>query len=192
MKLVSLLFFLSVSVTAYVQTNVSDYFAKTFDIGSSATLMFTNDPLASVTRYRELSWNSNVKMRASKSFWVGLQIVPIFTKSIKGGVTRKENFNFYGAFLQGDIYRPKKFNVFVEGSFNRSNMLLRLNDRPEKIDGINYLGFGGGLDICLNHMSSKNLLLELGFYNYHPLNDIIDKSNYTQYIVGLNYRLGKK
>ncbi len=50
---------------------------------------------------------------------------------------------------------------------------------------------GAGFNIKLNKNRGNNLFLELAFFNYHGLNSIEAQSNYTQYILGLNYRFGK-
>ncbi len=170
-----------------------EYFAKTFEIGTSLTYIWDDGgyPIGTY-RYDEITLNINVKMRLHKRVWIGTQVAPIFTKKIIGGNTKKENYNFYGLYLQYDIYLRKNGRIYFETSINKSNMVHSFISDPYKQKNIYYLGFGGGVNILLNKNNKKNIFLEIGFFNYVILNKIIAKSNYTQYILGLNYRFGKK
>ena len=91
-----------------------------------------------------------------------------------------------------DIFSEKRGRLYIETSFNKSNLLLLKNVyHAQKIDNIYYLGIGGGVNLALSKNKGSNLFLELAFFNYHVLNKIEFKSNYSQYIIGVNYRFGK-
>jgi len=164
------------------------YFGKRFEVGSSLTYFSDHGDQSGIYKYQELSWNLNAKMSLSKRFYFGLQVIPILTKTFKAGLTNKELFNFYGLFIQGNVVTVQNFNLFVETSINKSNMLQNVWNEPKIQEGIYYLGVGGSVDIY----GKKRWGLEIGFYNYHILNKIESKSNYTQYILGVNYCIGKK
>ena len=180
-----------------IKDSTEKYFGRSYEVGTSLTYIWDWDGnyTPGVYRYDELTWNMNANMRLHERFWFGVQVAPIFTKTFIGGITKRNNYNFYGLCLQGDVFTNENGRIYLETSFNRSNMLNtynNINGGQVKIEGINYLGMGGGFNLLLNKNGLKNLYLELAFFNYHVLNKIEYKSNYTQYIFGLNYRLGKK
>ncbi|MFD1551546.1 hypothetical protein DNU06_03420 [Putridiphycobacter roseus] len=163
------------------------YFGKRFEVGTSLTYFSDNGDQSGIYKYQEFSWNVNVKMSLSKRFSFGLQVIPILTKTYKGGLSKKEPFNFYGFFVQGNVLTVQNFNFLLETSFNQSNMLQNILGEPKTEEGIYYWGFGGSAELY----SKKRWGFEIGFYNYQILNKIEYKSNYTQYILGVNYRIGK-
>jgi hypothetical protein len=139
--------------------------------------------------YNEYTWNFNAAFSIAKGLLAGGQIMTIFASG-----TRIENefFHIYGAFVQYDFfaYTKSKASLFIETSFNTGDYLTAGWEDPYRREGLYYYGFGGGLELPLSKVS-KRLFLDLSFYNYHILNKIHDKYNYTQYIVGLNYHIGK-
>lgn len=171
----------------------SGYSGKTLEVGSSLTYIWddNNRPQGDFL-YSELTWNVNFKMKIQKRIWIGVQAAPIFTRTKEFSTVEKENYNLLGCMVQFDFLSTKNAQLFGEISLNHSNFFRSNFSNPIKMKGINYLGFGGGANLLLNKKGRENLFLELAFFNYHILNEISNKSNYTQYIIGLNYRLGKK
>jgi len=55
--------------------------------------------------------------------------------------------------------------------------------------GLSYLGIGGGAQLPLNFLS-KNIFIDLAFFNYTILGKVDFKYNRTQYIIGINYVFG--
>jgi len=188
-----LLFFQAGEVFSQSQNENVSYFGKTLEIGSSLTYIWddNNRPPGDFL-YSELTWNVNVKMKLHKRVWLGAQIAPIFTRTRNFSTVSKENYNLFGIMTQFDFVSKKEVQLFGEVSLNRSNFLNQYFSNPTKMEGLSYFGFGGGGNILINKKFKQNLFLEISFFNYYLLNDIPNKSNYTQYIVGLNYRLGKK
>lgn len=167
------------------------YFFKKFEIGTSLTYIWDAEDAAAGYRYDEFSWNLNAKVSVSKRLYFGVQAIPIHTKNRKGGYVTNENYTFVGLLSMFKFIDSEDFSFHIEMSLNRSNMFHSLITDPSKKPGINYIGYGLGGDIALTKKSGSRLFLEWGFYNYSILNKIDFKSNYTQYILGLNYHFGK-
>ena len=128
----------------------------------------------------------------SKRLYFGVQAIPVFTINRNGLNIEKENYRFLGLLTMYKFLDSDDFSFHAEISLNRSNMFNGFNVNPIKKPGLNYIGYGLGGDIVLNKKSGGRLFLEFGFYNYMILNKIDFKSNYTQYILGLNYHFGKR
>jgi len=164
-----------------------------FNIGSSLT--YTN--YANVTDYptgehlyKEFTWNINLATNISKRVNLGIQVLNIYTS---GTHIDNSNYLIYGLFSQYNFLGGKKTptKLFIEGSINKGNYYTGGTLDPYLKEGLYYVGCGMGLDIPLRNIS-KNLFLDVAFMNYWILNDIFDKYNYTQYIIGLNYYIGKR
>jgi len=167
------------------------FFLKKFEIGTSLTYIWDSEDAAAGYRYDEFSWNLNAKFSLSKRFYLGVQAIPVFTKNSTGGYVATENYTFLGLLSMFKFFDSKDFSLHLEMSLNRSNMFHSLIADPVKKPGLNYIGYGLGGDIALTKKDGGYLFLEWGFYNYSILNKIDFKSNYTQYILGLNYHFGK-
>lgn len=186
-------FFIALRSFSQSSNSFSDYFGKTLEVGSSLTYIWDdNDRPQGDFLYSELTWNVNFKMKLHDRVWVGAQVAPIFTRTRDFSTISMENYNLFGVLTQFDFLSKKEAQIFGEVSLNRANLLKRYFSNSTKMEGLNYLGFGGGLNLMMNKKGKQNLFLEISFFNYHLLNDIANKSNYTQYIVGCNYRIGKK
>lgn len=195
-KCVIILFIFS-SNTLFSQNKFKDYFAKTFVVGGSYTRMadVNDDKKAGTHYFNENTINVNVMMSLTKRFWLGLQVKPIFTKQyILGGIT-KSFYNFNGLFTQFDIVNKNGFRIYLETSLNLSDYCSCAKenawDDPIRKKGLLLWGGGGGLEFNLNPKKAKNIFLEMAFFNYVILQKIPYKYNYTQYILGLNYKFGK-
>lgn len=191
MKFLVLLMVFCMSQYSFSQSD-NGYLAKTLEVGTSFTYIWNDySQPAGEFLYSELTWNMNVKMKLHNRFWLGLQVAPIYAWTRDKGQITNEFYHWYGLVAQFDVVSRKKFQFYVETQLNRSNLLI-LKEYNTKQAGIYYLGFGVGANILLNEKGRQNLFLEIGFNNSFILNRIEDKSYYTQYIVGLNYRMGKK
>lgn len=181
------------SVSAQKKNNE---FFKTFSIGSSLTYIWdlskdkNNLGPEYNYKFKEYTWNINVSASVSKKIDIGFQALNIFTSG-----TRVENSQsqIFGLFSQYNFLGGKKTptKLFIEGSINKGNYYTGGTLDPYLREGLYYVGCGMGLDIPLRNIS-KNIFLDVAFMNYWILNDIFDKYNYTQYIIGLNYYIGKR
>ena len=81
------------------------------------------------------------------------------------------------------MFSSQKSNVFVELSGNKGNYCTCYPNFPYTRENLYYLGIGGGVNFRLH----KQFFLDIGFTNYDILNNIKEKYNYTQYIIGINY-----
>lgn len=198
MRKILVVSFVFVVSCSFGQTNNSQFFTN-LEFGTSLTYMWddNNRPNGDYI-HQELTWNMNFKARVYSGFWLGVQVNPIFSRTREFATVTRQNFNFYGVMAQYEILSAFDFaeesdiSPYIELSINRSNMLVTRFAKPSSMEGINYLGFGGGFQALINKKGGKNLYAEVAFFNYHIINNIVGKSNYTQYIIGLNYRLGKK
>jgi hypothetical protein len=82
----------------------------------------------------------------------------------------------------------KKNSFLLEAGLMYGNYCTCEDDDPFKRDGLYYLDLGGSFEMQL----SKRIYLDMGFNVYNILNDVKGKYAYTQYIVGLNYTIGKR
>ena len=146
------------------------------------------DIYANETKLTVIHLNGAVSI--NKWFYTGLELQKIYYSDY----FVKDDFNFYSLFTQFDFFgkRRNKMRLFAETSINVSDIYVDLFiDAPSHQKYIWYHGLGGGLDIPLSFIS-ENVYLDLAFYNYHMLNNIYTKSNYTQYIAGINIHIGKR
>jgi len=189
--------FLFWSNLTFTQISIKDYFGKTFVLGGSYTRMadVNGDKYLGFHYYNENTINLNAMMSLTKKFWVGLQVKPIFTKQYINGTINKSIYNFNGLFTQFDFVNKNGFRIYVETSLNSSDYCSCAKenpwDDPIRKKGLLLWGGGGGLELNLNPKKGKNIYLELAFFNYVILQKIPYRYNYTQYILGLNYKFGK-
>lgn len=165
-----------------------------FIIGTSLTYIpdFRGDGLAEKRlRYDEWTWNKNIAVNLNKSIYIGLSYQNIYTY---GSVIRAREFSepaqyfLVGVFANYDFLPQKKNRLFAELSWNTGNYCTCGTDDPYYVDNLQYIGFGGGYDFPLNNYLS----LDLAFSAYAILNDIEQKTAFTQYTIGLNFDLVRK
>lgn len=133
--------------------------------------------------YRDLTWNINAAFQFSRRFRVGAAAMPIFKKRFREDW---ENFFMAGAFLQFDVLPKDRSPIILEAGIFRGNFVPMSDDIIEK-KGMYYLDFGASYEIYI----FPKIYLELGG-NYYPLiNKVEGKDNFFQYVVGVNYWLGK-
>ncbi len=163
------------------------YFADYLIAGTSMTYMqnTSKDVNHNLSGYIEWTWNVNLGMRLSKRAVGGIQLLNIYSSEV---YKRKDYYNLYGVFIQYNLISNKEPNrFFIEASINRSNYCL-CSELPSHHNKLPYLGVGGGFDWQIKKI--KNLFIDLSFISYFNLKGFEEKSAYTQYVVGLNYRFG--
>ncbi|HIP37346.1 MAG TPA: hypothetical protein EYG85_10875 [Crocinitomix sp.] len=194
MKNILFVWFIILNFNVFTQKNEDTYFLKSFKVGSSLTYIWDdgNYSVPGLYRYNEYTYNFNVETSLDKKTRIGFQLLSIYANTFKGGLTTKNNFLFYGMLLKRVLITKRIYNFYIETSVNRSNMASDfIKEEPYTRDNTYHLGLGGSVDFYLLRKKYHTLSLELGFYNYIILNKIVAKTNFTQYIVGLNYRFGK-
>jgi hypothetical protein len=170
----------------------NQFFFNSFKVGSSLTYIFdknTIDYPEGEHLYKEYTWNINFAASITKHLDVGLQFMNIFTS---GTHVNNNYYTIYGAFAQYDLLanRSPRYSLFLESSINRGNYCTAGHLDPYKKNNIWYAGLGAGIELPADFLL-PGLGLELSFFNYQIINQIQTKYNFTQYIVGLNYHIGK-
>ena len=159
-------------------------------IGSSLTYIW--DPrsrsqnLGEDHLYQETTWNINVATDMTGSLRLGLSGMQIFTQSPDSGDGK---YFLVGSFGQYN-FTPRAANrnrlYFETGLFYGNYCTCGAYD-PYLKDGLTYLDLGAGYSPRI----WKNLYLDLGFNVYNMLKKLPGKYSFTQYVVGLEYRIGK-
>jgi len=183
------------STNIYAQEK-GNFFFNNFTAGTSLTYVrdveiygntYTGAPGEYI--YNDFTWNINFATSLSKNVQLGVQVLNIFSSG-----TRVDNeYNkIYGMFVQYDFLHKTPYSVkmFIDMSINKGNYCTCDILDPYTKEGLWYHGMGAGVELPLKRIS-KRLFVDLSFYNYIILNKIEIKWNFTQYIVGLNYHLGK-
>jgi len=169
----------------FIPAQSQQYFADYVIVGTSLTYINYND-LGNYNSYNEFTWNVNVGIRLSESVLSGLQILNIYSSEFGN---KKDYYSVYGLFTQYDFLKKNANRLFAEISFDRGNYCT-CNNIPRYGDNLYYIGWGGGFEYQIKKI--PNLYLDLSFIVYNILNKIEDKYGYTQYIIGLNYRLNSR
>jgi len=161
------------------------YFANYLKVGSSLTYIRNGekDIYGDIQGEIEYTWNINLGIPLNKRLFTGLQLLNIYASEIG---ERKKYYAVYGLFNQYQFVKTKTFSLFAETSFNRGNYCT-CNNIPFKKKDLYYLGIGSGTEIVIPKI--KNLSLDLSFIFYEILNKIQGKYSYTQYIIGINYKI---
>ena len=173
------------SFDAESQENKRANFLNSFTAGTSLTYIINLDD----SFYEEYTWNLNFAASISQRMNVGIQVLNIYAN---GSNIEKASYNIFGLFTQYDFFAKKrtKNTLFVELSINKGDYCTCDNLDPYRKSNLWYYGFGGGTEIRLKKIS-EHIFLDISFYNYQIINKYKKKYNFTQYIIGLNYRFGK-
>ncbi len=132
----------------------------------------------------EYTWNINVSVALNERFRVGAQNMLIWANTDEAPVRA----NLLGAFGQFNLVPLRNRNrLFTEFDAAYGNYCACGESFPFQKNGLFYLGWGIGY----NRSLSDNLALEIGFNAYYILQDVPEKQTYTQYIIGLEYRIFK-
>lgn len=193
---IKILFFLIFVLHLNLRAQKNEFFFNNFTAGSSLTFFFDSEIYgANYTgapgefKYRSYDWNINFAASLNKKMQIGVQVINIFSSGTR--IDNRYN-NIYGVFAQYDFFHkvPYRRKLFIDMSINRGNYCTADILDPYTVKGLWYHGMGGGLELPLSK-KNKRIYIDLSFYNYWILNKIEKKYNYTQYIIGLNYRIGK-
>ncbi len=168
------------------------YFANYLIIGSS----FTCKPFSEYTHnqnhrkfvFVENTWNFNAGIRLSRKFFLGTQMFHIFTHDKVAA--QKDYHAMYGLFLQYNLLRNEQHRLFPEISLNYGNFYSHRDDFLIHKNNVFHVGYGIGYDLPISPI--KNLYLDLSFIFYSSLNNNPKKDLFTQYIIGLNYRINRQ
>ncbi|MCB0557179.1 MAG: hypothetical protein KDD02_26780 [Phaeodactylibacter sp.] len=157
-------------------------------IGASATFIWepelANPNTGESYTFREWSYNFNF----GTDYWgkrmrTGIQGLLIRNRSFDN---QRANSGMVGLFQQYNFVPRWRQRLYLETSLNYGNYCTCGAEDPYRQAGLYYWGLGGGLNVPLK----KAWSLDLGFFNYEILNRTEGKYNYTQYVIGVDYRLG--
>lgn len=177
-------------LVCFLGFNLNGQWNKDIWVGTSLT--FIPDPVTinkpgqppMEVLYREYTWNLNASISLNEKWRVGAQHLLI--RGTTDNVTVKANL--LGVFGQYNLVSASKKNrLFIEGDLAYGNYCTCGDSFPYKRNGLTYWGWGVGY----NRSLSKNLVLEIGINAYYNLQSVPDKYSYTQYVVGLEYRIFK-
>jgi hypothetical protein len=156
------------------------YFARYLEAGTSLTYIRNLDDFD--VGQNEFTWNINLAIPLTKRLSSGLQLLNIYTKEPYNPVKK---YKIIGGFAQYDFYTSDNLVFSAESSINKGDFCT-CGENTRREENLYYLGIGGGFDFPLE--KSRKLFLDIAFNYYWILNQIEDKYDYTQYIVGLNYQ----
>lgn len=155
-------------------------FSPYLRVGSSVTYIWNNE----VGPADETTLNLNASLVVQPRWSIGVQFLHLWSRSELLG---SDQHHLWGGYVQYDLLSERHMRVYPELGLHRGNFCTCGDLDPYRLPGIWYLSMGGGMDIRL----IGDLYLELGFYNYHLFTDAPRKYNYTQYVLGLTYVVGR-
>lgn len=161
------------------------YFGSSGIIGTSVTYIHNYEKIIEHTY--ETTWNVNIALSVGEKMHAGMQLLTMYTK---GSNRQSANYTIYGIFGQYNFLNITRRRLYAEGSINRGNFYINKDHSFSYKYDTWYVGTG----ICYDHPIKKispNLFVELSGYVYVPL-PINQDIYYTQYIIGLNYRLNSR
>jgi len=161
------------------------YFAKTMIAGTSLTYIWDNDEPEIFKN--QLTWNINVGITISKRIFTGIQVLNIYSWETS---LSTEYHNIYGIFTQYNFLRGTNHRFFAEISINSGNYDCFLLDSLSYNKRLFFSGVGFGYDLPIKFI--RGLYLDISFIHYYFLNQFDFESDYTQYILGINYRFYEK
>ena len=158
-------------------------------IGTSVTYIWDSqkDPVYGITdSYEAWTWSINVALPI-KRFRIGVNSYWIYTQSERSG---KDYYLLAGVFAQYNLTPKRRVRAYPELNFHRGNYCpcgtANAPLDPYKINGLYYLGVGGGGDIKL----SQRWHLDIAFLVHHLLNKVKGEYlGYNLYIIGAEYHL---
>ena len=154
-------------------------------MGTSVTYIWNNSNFDNAIIHNSTTFHINTAVRLSKKLYWGFD-----GQFIRAGgtIVPYENYKMLGTVLQYDVFEAKdEGRWLIEVGYFRGDYCTCNKGNPEwpfRKAGLNYLdiGIGGELRII------DDLYLDMGFNNYTIFNKILEKYNWTQYILGLNYK----
>ncbi len=178
-----IIFSLTVNATIFSQK-----YMKPLDIviGGSPTLIRNDERSVQGKRETELTLAFNIATSLHERVQIGINSMTIFHTDFN---TSKTNVSrILGVFGQFSMFSSQNGNIFMELSGNKGNYCTCFPNFPYKLENLYYLGIGAGANFRLY----KQFFLDIGFTNYDILNNIKEKYNHTQYIIGINYLINFK
>lgn len=163
------------------------YIFDKITLGGSYTFIWDDNNTSQKFYYRESTINLNIATSITSDIDLGMAILPIWTTSPSKG---SERFLLFGIFVQYDFLRlaSEKSRLFAETGFYKGNLCTCGEDVPFYHPNLIYIPFGGGYEMRVT--KSIPLFFELSFQWFNILNNInIDKWAYSQYVIGINYRI---
>jgi hypothetical protein len=170
-----------------------DQFARSLTVGTSYTYIWDRSNLAQGVNpisYQEHTWNANIALEILPRWHFGLMYLNVNTTS-ELNAERRARSQLFGVFNQFDILpikEKRRSRIFGEVQYLYGDHCTCGELDPFPRSGLHYISLGGGVEIPLY----KQLRLDLAFYSANILNDVPLKYNFTQYVIGLNYRLISK
>ncbi|MEM7040184.1 MAG: hypothetical protein AAF570_24665, partial [Bacteroidota bacterium] len=141
--------------------------------------------------FHELSWHVNAAVPILRRFRAGFNYIRVRTRDPFSG---PDNAYLAGPFLQANLLpntitnrsaRQIVSRLYLELGGYKGNYCTCEPDNPFTRDDLNYISFGGGLDLRVTDWFH----LDLGFTNFEILNGFPEKYNYTQYILGADFHI---
>lgn len=168
-----------------------DRFARSLTLGTSYTYIWNQTSIApsvNETTHQEFTWNTNIALEVLPKWHLGFQYMNIRSISERNA-NRQSQHQLFGLFNQYDFYTSQNgIRLFGEAQYKYGDYCTCGQLDPFVLEDLHYLGLGGGVEVPLY----KRLKLDLAFYNSVILNNVPLKYNFTQYVIGLNYRLMSK
>lgn len=159
-------------------------------LATGASLTYIWDPNPQNLRppldytYHENTVNLNLATNILPRVDVGMSGMKIFTSSDFSG---KNDYFLAGAFGQYAVVNTSRERLYFElGSFWGNYCTCGTTD-PYQLGTLTYLDLGIGYTPRI----WKNFYLDLGFNVYEIMNKVEAKYSYTQYVVGVEYHLGR-
>lgn len=134
--------------------------------------------------YQEYTWQINANWQWHPRWTTGINYLNVVGRSLGQGRSRAF---LAGLFQQYAFYREGRWRFFGETGFYTGNHCTCGDADPYVKDGLTYLSLGAGGHYALG----RRLRLDLAFHTYGILNRVPAKYNYTQYVIGLDYRLSR-
>lgn len=178
---ICILFFLSFSCrTTFAQATIGERFTT----GISLTYI-PNELINNPNEKWEHIWtlNTNLSTYITKKFVLGIS--GVFIRTYQAGV--KEDYKLFGGYLQYDVSRKTAYRFYLESGFFAGDYCTCGLYESYREPNLRYLNYGGGLEWKVRPKVS----LEFAFISYYILNNIESKYVFNQYVIGLNYVIGK-
>lgn len=158
----------------------TEQFSQHLLIGTSLTYIWD----ASFPTWQEYTLHFDVSYAITKRWNVGANVLRIWSGDSNTGINR---YLITGVDGQFNFVNDPDIRLFGEGGLYYGNYCTCGTKIPYLNRRNTYWALGAGMSVRIR----KNLFFELSFQSYNIMNNIpMDfKYNYTQYIVGLEYRI---
>lgn len=150
-------------------------------VGASLTYIW--DP--SFPTWQEYTFHTDLHYALTRRWSIGINALRIWSGDSISGINR---YWITGVDGQYNFVNDPDFRFFGEGGIYYGNYCTCGQGIPYLNRGNFYWALGGGISARIK----RNLYFELGFHSYNIMSRTPEsKYNYTQYILGLEYRLGR-